>query len=110
LFLCEKVERICHEKMGIPVFHDDQHGTAVVVSAAIKNALILVKKDISKIRLVCTGAGAAAIAWRGLQGHYLYIHLYFARLLLSLFTSQLLPLVAVTTIRVPRIMMQYRQN
>ena len=62
---CVKVEDICRERMKIPVFHDDQHGTAVVVSAAITNALLLAEKDISEIRLVCTGAGAAAIAWQG---------------------------------------------
>ncbi len=48
--------------MKIPVFHDDQHGTAIIASAAILNGLRVVNKDIAKIKLVCSGAGAAAIA------------------------------------------------
>ena len=48
--------------MNIPVFHDDQHGTAIISSAAILNGLKLVEKDISQVKLVCSGAGAAAIA------------------------------------------------
>jgi len=48
--------------MGIPVFHDDQHGTAICVGAAIYNALRLVEKDIAKVKVVCSGAGAAAQA------------------------------------------------
>ncbi|MEP7180657.1 MAG: NADP-dependent malic enzyme [Betaproteobacteria bacterium] len=59
---CFYVERKLRERMKIPVFHDDQHGTAIVASAAILNALKVVGKDISKVKLVCSGAGAAAIA------------------------------------------------
>lgn len=59
---CFMVEKLCRERMSIPVFHDDQHGTAICVVAAVQNALRLSDKDISKVRLVCSGAGAAAIA------------------------------------------------
>lgn len=59
---CFKIERELREKMNIPVFHDDQHGTAIIASAALLNALMLIKKDIGQIRLVCSGAGAAAIS------------------------------------------------
>jgi malate dehydrogenase (oxaloacetate-decarboxylating)(NADP+) len=59
---CFYVERKLRERMKIPVFHDDQHGTAIVAAAAILNALRLVGKDIARARLVCSGAGAAAIA------------------------------------------------
>ena len=59
---CFIIERALKERMGIPVFHDDQHGTAIVVSAAILNALRVVGKDISRVRLVTAGAGAAALA------------------------------------------------
>ena len=48
--------------MKIPVFHDDQHGTAIVAGAAMLNGLKVVGKDIAKVKLVCSGAGAAAIA------------------------------------------------
>src|SRR3546814_19904036 len=48
--------------MNIPVFHDDQHGTAITVSAAIVNGLKVVGKDLSKVKLVASGAGAAALA------------------------------------------------
>ena len=48
--------------MKIPVFHDDQHGTAIIVGAAVKNGLRLVGKQIEEVTLVCSGAGAAAIA------------------------------------------------
>jgi malate dehydrogenase (oxaloacetate-decarboxylating)(NADP+) len=48
--------------MKIPVFHDDQHGTAIIASAAVLNGLRVVGKDIAKVKLVCSGAGAAAIA------------------------------------------------
>jgi len=48
--------------MGIPVFHDDQHGTAIIVSAAIVNALELAGKRIGEVKIVCSGAGAAALA------------------------------------------------
>jgi len=59
---CFIVEQKLRERMKIPVFHDDQHGTAIVVAAAITNGLMLQKKDISKIKLVSTGGGAAGIA------------------------------------------------
>jgi malate dehydrogenase (oxaloacetate-decarboxylating)(NADP+) len=59
---CFIIERALKERMGIPVFHDDQHGTAIVVSAAILNALRVVGKDIGQVRLVTAGAGAAALA------------------------------------------------
>ena len=48
--------------MKIPVFHDDQHGTAIVAAAALLNALHVVEKPIGEVKLVCSGAGAAAIA------------------------------------------------
>jgi malate dehydrogenase (oxaloacetate-decarboxylating)(NADP+) len=53
--------------MKIPVFHDDQHGTAIVAAAALMNGLKVVGKDISKVKLVCSGAGAAALACLDLQ-------------------------------------------
>ena len=59
---CFYVERKLRERMKIPVFHDDQHGTAIVAGAAVLNGLKVVGKDIKKVRLVCSGAGAAAIA------------------------------------------------
>ncbi|MEM6408666.1 MAG: NADP-dependent malic enzyme [Pseudomonadota bacterium] len=59
---CFIVEQICRERMNIPVFHDDQHGTAIVVSAAATNALILNKKKFEDIKVVSTGGGAAGIA------------------------------------------------
>jgi len=59
---CFEVEKLLQERLNIPVFHDDQHGTAVVVSAALLNALEIVGKDISDIRIVFSGAGAAAVA------------------------------------------------
>ena len=59
---CFIVEEICRENMNIPVFHDDQHGTAIVVGAALINSLHLVKKKISEIKVVATGGGAAGIA------------------------------------------------
>jgi malate dehydrogenase (oxaloacetate-decarboxylating)(NADP+) len=59
---CFIVEKICRERMNIPVFHDDQHGTAIVVGAAAKNAMILAKKKFEDIKLVSTGGGAAGIA------------------------------------------------
>lgn len=59
---CFYVERELRKRMKIPVFHDDQHGTAVTVAAAILNALKFVNKDIKKVKLVTSGAGAAAIA------------------------------------------------
>jgi malate dehydrogenase (oxaloacetate-decarboxylating)(NADP+) len=59
---CFHVERKCRERMKIPVFHDDQHGTAIIVGAAVLNGLRVVGKDIAKVKLVCSGAGAAALA------------------------------------------------
>ncbi|ARO15817.1 malate dehydrogenase (oxaloacetate-decarboxylating)(NADP+) (plasmid) [Ketogulonicigenium robustum] len=59
---CFVVERICRERMGIPVFHDDQHGTAIVVGAAATNALIVAGKAFDQIKVVSTGGGAAGIA------------------------------------------------
>ena len=59
---CFIVERICRERMGIPVFHDDQHGTAIVVCSAATNALKIVKKSFEDIKIVSTGGGAAGIA------------------------------------------------
>ena len=59
---CFYIERKLRERMKIPVFHDDQHGTAIVTAAAVLNALKIVAKDIGKAKLVCSGAGAAAIA------------------------------------------------
>jgi len=59
---CFVVERKLRERMKIPVFHDDQHGTAIIVGAAVLNGLRVVGKDIAKVKLVCSGAGAAALA------------------------------------------------
>ena len=59
---CFYVEKRLRERMKIPVFHDDQHGTAIVVGAALLNGLKIVGKDIGTIKLVCSGAGAAALA------------------------------------------------
>ena len=63
---CFYVERKLRERMKIPVFHDDQHGTAIVVGAAILNGLKVVGKDPKQIKLVTSGAGAAALACLGL--------------------------------------------
>ncbi len=59
---CFIVERKLRERMNIPVFHDDQHGTAIIVGAAVINALRVVGKDIGAVRLATSGAGAAGIA------------------------------------------------
>ena len=59
---CFYIEQKLRETLSIPVFHDDQHGTAIISGAALLNALTLVKKDIDKIKVVFAGAGAAAIA------------------------------------------------
>jgi malate dehydrogenase (oxaloacetate-decarboxylating)(NADP+) len=59
---CFEVERQLREKMKIPVFHDDQHGTAIIVAAAILNGLELAAKKIDEIKIVTSGAGAAALA------------------------------------------------
>ncbi|HFB2048399.1 MAG TPA: NADP-dependent malic enzyme [Hyphomicrobiaceae bacterium MAG_BT-2024] len=59
---CFEIERQLQARMSIPVFHDDQHGTAIVVAAGILNGLKVVRKDITEVKLVCSGAGAAALA------------------------------------------------
>jgi len=59
---CFNIEKSLKEQMNIPVFHDDQHGTAIVVSAAVINALEIIGKDIKNIKIAVSGAGAAAIA------------------------------------------------
>ncbi len=64
---CFYIEKKLRERMKIPVFHDDQHGTAIVAAAAVLNGLKIVGKDIGKVKLVCSGAGAAAIACLDLQ-------------------------------------------
>jgi malate dehydrogenase (oxaloacetate-decarboxylating)(NADP+) len=63
---CFYIERKLRERMKIPVFHDDQHGTAIIVGAAILNGLIVVGKRINSVKLVVSGAGAAALACLGL--------------------------------------------
>ncbi len=63
---CFYVERKLRERMQIPVFHDDQHGTAIVVGAAILNGLKVAGKDMRQVKLVASGAGAAALACLGL--------------------------------------------
>ena len=59
---CFIIERTLRERMRIPVFHDDQHGTAIIVGAAVRNGLRVVGKDIGEIKLVVSGAGAAALS------------------------------------------------
>lgn len=59
---CFEIEKALIERLDIPVFHDDQHGTAVVVAAGLLNALELQKKSLSNLKIVCLGAGAAGIA------------------------------------------------
>lgn len=59
---CFYIEKTLRERMNIPVFHDDQHGTAIICTAAVLNGLRVVKKTISEVRLVVSGAGASAIA------------------------------------------------
>lgn len=59
---CFMIEQRLRELMDIPVFHDDQHGTAIIATAALINALHITKRDIKDFKLVCNGAGAAAIA------------------------------------------------
>jgi malate dehydrogenase (oxaloacetate-decarboxylating)(NADP+) len=59
---CFYIEQKLRDTLGIPVFHDDQHGTAIISGAALLNALLLVKKDIGKVKVVFAGAGAAALA------------------------------------------------
>ena len=59
---CFEIEEKAKARMGIPVFHDDQHGTAIIVSAAVTNALEIAGKQIGEVKIVCSGAGAAALA------------------------------------------------
>jgi len=59
---CFYIERQLRERLHIPVFHDDQHGTAIISAAAIQNGLRIVGKSLDQVKLVCSGAGAAAIA------------------------------------------------
>ena len=59
---CFEIETRLREKMNIPVFHDDQHGTAICVAAAIRNGLKIANKKLEDVKLVCSGAGAAALA------------------------------------------------
>lgn len=59
---CFEIERRLKERMNIPVFHDDQHGTAIVVAAAVRNALVIQGKSLADAKLVTSGAGAAALA------------------------------------------------
>jgi malate dehydrogenase (oxaloacetate-decarboxylating)(NADP+) len=59
---CFVIEQTLRERMNIPVFHDDQHGTAIITAAGLINACLLTKRDLAKIRVVVNGAGAAAIA------------------------------------------------
>jgi malate dehydrogenase (oxaloacetate-decarboxylating)(NADP+) len=59
---CFKIERILRERMKIPVFHDDQHGTAIIVGAAVLNAMMVQNKRIDEVKIVTSGAGAAALS------------------------------------------------
>jgi len=59
---CFEIEKRLRQRMKIPVFHDDQHGTAIIVAAAVTNGLEVVGKKIEEVKLVCSGAGAAALA------------------------------------------------
>jgi malate dehydrogenase (oxaloacetate-decarboxylating)(NADP+) len=59
---CFEIEQKLRERMNVPVFHDDQHGTAVIVGAAVTNALRIAGKDIASVKIVASGAGAAALA------------------------------------------------
>lgn len=59
---CFEIERRLRERMGIPVFHDDQHGTAIIVAAAVRNGLLVQGKKLEEVKLVTSGAGAAALA------------------------------------------------
>ena len=59
---CFRIEEELSRTMSIPVFHDDQHGTAIIASAALENALELTRKDLTRVRIAVSGAGAAAIA------------------------------------------------
>ena len=66
---CFYIEQKLKARMSIPVFHDDQHGTAIISAAALLNALQVIGKDIAQIRVVCSGAGAAAISCLDLWCH-----------------------------------------
>ncbi len=66
---CFYIERKCRERMKIPVFHDDQHGTAIIVGAAVLNGLRVVGKEFGNVKVVCSGAGAAALACLDLLVH-----------------------------------------
>ncbi|MBI4692514.1 MAG: NADP-dependent malic enzyme [Gammaproteobacteria bacterium] len=66
---CFYVERKLRERLKIPVFHDDQHGTAIITSAAVTNGLRVVGKKLNEVKLVCSGAGAAALACLDLLVH-----------------------------------------
>ncbi|HWL80545.1 MAG TPA: NADP-dependent malic enzyme [Roseomonas sp.] len=59
---CFEIERSLRERMKIPVFHDDQHGTAIIVAAAVRNGLLLQGKNLAEAKIVTSGAGAAALA------------------------------------------------
>ncbi|MDH5408593.1 MAG: malate dehydrogenase [Gammaproteobacteria bacterium] len=59
---CFEIERVLTERLDIPVFHDDQHGTAIIIAAGLLNALRLQEKNLNEVRITCLGAGAAAIA------------------------------------------------
>src|SRR5262249_50248704 len=59
---CFEVERELRQRVKIPVFHDDQHGTSIIVGSAVLNALAVVGKDIAKVKVATSGAGAAGIA------------------------------------------------
>jgi malate dehydrogenase (oxaloacetate-decarboxylating) len=67
---CFEIEERLKKELDIPIFHDDQHGTAIVVLAALINSLKIVKKDVSKIKIVISGAGAAGIAITKLLTNY----------------------------------------
>jgi malate dehydrogenase (oxaloacetate-decarboxylating)(NADP+) len=76
---CFEIEARLKERMKIPVFHDDQHGTAIIVGAAITNALLLNGKKLSDVKIVCSGAGAAALAclnllvWMGAKRENIWV-------------------------------------
>ena len=59
---CFRIEQTLRERMKIPVFHDDQHGTAIIVGAAVRNALVVQEKSIAEVKVVTSGAGAAALS------------------------------------------------
>src|SRR5437879_12812606 len=63
---CFEIEAQLKARMKIPVFHDDQHGTAIIVGAALTNGLLLNGKNLQDVKIVTSGAGAAAIAWLNL--------------------------------------------